>query len=110
MKIISFLTTSNSGSISLTTLVSMSFVCDKCGQSFTRKYALKVHQLNKHSKSKAMKRKYLDEEEEDSYPPLKRSNAVPDNWNPNEEESGFGREESLQRSDVTKKVLIPIAR
>ena len=77
----------------------MEFKCDQCGQSFTRSYNLKVHKLNRHSNSKAMKRMYLDEDAAESYTPLERSNAVPDNWKPNVDEPGFARKESLQRTD-----------
>ena len=71
----------------------MDFICDHCGKGFTRRYTLKVHKLNKHRDAKNTKRTYEDDDD-DFYKPLKRSNAVPDNWNPNEEEP-----ESLQRSD-----------
>ena len=74
----------------------MDFICDHCGKGFTRSYTLKVHKLNKHRVAKNTKRNYVNEDDdEDSYSPLKRSNAVPDNWNPNEEEL-----ESLQGSDA----------
>ena len=77
----------------------MEFKCDQCGQSFTRRYNLKVHKLNVHSNSKAMIRMYLDEDAEESYPPLERSNAVPDNWKPNVYKPGLAREESLRRTN-----------
>ena len=76
------------------------FHCDQCDKVFTRKDALNRHKISVHGNVPSGKRKYASEEvddDEEPYSPLKRSNAVPDNWNPgnwNEEE-----EESLQRSD-----------
>ena len=74
--------------------------CDQCEKTFSRKDSLTRHKISVHDVLSTKKQKYVDEDDRDSYPPLKRSNAIPDNWNPNEEESGFEREESLQRSDA----------
>ena len=74
------------------------FNCDQCEKIFSRKDILTRHKNSVHGNASSRKRKYTDEEgDEDFYTPLKRANAVPDNWNPNESESGFGREESLSR-------------
>ena len=72
------------------------FHCDQCDKVFTRKDTLNRHKISVHGNVPSGKRKYASEEvddDEEPYSPLKRSNAVPDNWNPgnwNEEE-----EESL---------------
>ena len=54
-----------------------------------------------HVQIASRKRNRPDEEgDKESYPPLERSNVLPDNWNSNHQETGFSREESLKRSDA----------
>ena len=66
------------------------FRCDQCQKDYLRKDSLARHNRIVHDIASSEKRKYVDQdEEEDSYPPLQRSNAVPDNWKPNEDETGF---------------------
>ena len=62
-------------------------------ESFTRKYP----KLNKNTDAKMIKRKHVDIDQKDFYTPLKRTKAG--EWNSNEVEPGFSREELLQRSD-----------
>ena len=72
------------------------YKCNTCGQSFTRKYTLKQHKLKIHER----KRKYLDEnnsDDDESYPPLERSDN--DAWKFNQT-PGFAGYESLIRSDA----------
>ena len=69
------------------------FDCDQCGKSYKWKDSLIRHKKTEHGQIPAKVRKFADKDDED-FEPLTRSNAVPDNWNPNEEEP-----ESLQRSD-----------
>ena len=73
----------------------MDFKCDECGKSFTRKYRLKVHKLYKHADANTLKRKHADADDEDFYTSLKKT--IPDDRNLSEAESGFTKEESLQR-------------
>ena len=77
------------------------FDCDQCGKSYKWKDSLTRHKKMEHGQITSRKRNHPDEEgDEDSYTPLKRSNAVPDNWNSNYQENGFSQEESLKRSDA----------
>ena len=75
----------------------MDFKCDECGKSFTRKYRLKVHKLYKHADANTLKRKHADADDEDFYTSLKKT--IPDDRNLSEAESGFTKEESLQRHE-----------
>ena len=75
------------------------FHCDQCGKSYKWRDSLTRHKKLAHGQTPSSKRKYAAEEvnDQESYSPLKRSNAVPENKNLgnwNEEEK-----ESLQRSD-----------
>ena len=84
------------------------FNCDQCEKVYSRKDSLTRHKRTVHGDVPSGKRKYADEDEEESYPPLKRSNAVPDNWNPgnwNDEEEPLQRSDGVPVTTVSKRNL-----
>ena len=68
------------------------FHCDQCGKSYKWRDSQTRHKKLAHGQTPSIKRKYAAEEVDDqeSYSPLKRSNAVQENknlgiWNEEEE-------------------------
>ena len=59
------------------------FDCDQCGKSYKWRDSLTRHKKLTHGQTPSSKRKYaaVEMNDQESYSPLKRSNAVPENKN-----------------------------